>query len=285
MDLTDDFIVTLFRDSIASFFITVGPFLAAMVVIGLFVNIAQVGFRFSTKPLEPKFEKLNVFEGAKRFFKAKIFFEFTRDCFKVLLVSYLGFLFISQDVNDFFLLVDSSTQQFANQFGILALLLAMKISGALLLLAILDFAFQRHTYKKDMRMTKQEVKEESKDTDGNPQMKSRIRQVQREMSQRRMMQDVKAADVIITNPTHISVALKYDKDEMAAPQVVAKGQRLIALRIREIAKEHGIPLVENKPLARSLFKLCDIGSIVPAKLFKAVAEILAHVYQLKGKSI
>lgn len=285
MDLNDGFIVALFRDSVASFFMAVGPFLVCMVVIGLLINVAQVGFRFSTKPLEPKFDKLNPFEGAKRFFKPKTFVELVRDTFKVALVCYLGYLFISQDIQDFFVLMDSPTAVFAKQFGVLALLLAMKISGALLFLALFDFAFQRHNYKKELRMTKQEVREENKDTQGNPEMKGRLRQVQREMARQRMMQDVKTADVIVTNPTHISVALKYDRETMDAPQVVAKGERLIALRIREIAKEHGVPLVENKPLARSLFKLCDIGAYVPAKLFKAVAEILAYVYQLKGKQV
>ena len=283
MSLSQSSIVGVFRDGLANFFLTIGPFLVVMVVIGALVNVAQVGFRFSAKPLEPKFDKLDLVEGFKRFFKSKILIDSARDMIKIIVVCLLGYWIIADDVPGFVQLMDTSTEQFARQFGVLSLLLAMKISGALLVLAIFDYAHQRYQYHKDMRMTKQEIKEESKDTLGNPLLKSRIRQAQMEMSRQRMMQDVPTADVVVTNPTHFAVALKYDRETMDAPLVVAKGQRLIAQKIKEIAREAGVPIVENKPLARSLFKLCDIGSTVPAKLYKAVAEVLAYVYQLKGE--
>ncbi len=277
--------VTVFRNNVASFFVTIGPFLVVMVVIGALVNMAQVGIRFSAKPLEPKFDKLNPLEGLKRLFKPKTAVEFVRDVIKVILIVSLGYLIITNDVQDFMLLVDTSTAEFAKSFGILALLLAMKISGVMLILAILDFAYQRYNYKKELRMTKQEIKDESKDTDGNPELKSRIRQVQREAARKRMMSEVPTADVVVTNPTHIAVALKYDKEQMDAPTVVAKGERLIAQRIKDLARACGVPVIENKPLARSLFEMCRVGMAIPTELFKAVAEILAHVYQVQKKEI
>ncbi len=158
----------------------------------------------------------------------------------------------------------------------------IKVLLVLFLLAIIDYLFQRFTYMKNLRMTKQEVKEERKDTEGNPQIKQRIRSVQMEMMRRRMMSAVPEADVIVTNPTHFSIAIKYDRDKHDAPVVVAKGKDNIALKIREIAKEHNIPLVEDKPLARLLYKSVDIGQYIPAHLYRAVAEILAYVYKLRG---
>lgn len=277
--------VGLFRDSLVSFFLTIGPFMLAMMVIGVLINISQVGVRFTTKPLEPKFDKLDPIAGFKRVFSGKLAVEYARDVIKVLLVSYLAYVIISHDVMKLFDLMDSSTERFANQYGSLALLLALKVAGGLLVLAMFDFAFQRYEHKKKLRMTKQEVKDESKDTEGNPLLKGRIRQAQKDMARKRMMQDVPTADVVVTNPTHYAVALKYDKETMDAPTVVAKGQRLIAQKIKELARKHGVPVIENKPLARSLFKVCDVGSMIPAKLYKAVAEVLAYVYQLKGKEI
>jgi flagellar biosynthetic protein FlhB len=160
----------------------------------------------------------------------------------------------------------------------------LKVFLVMIFLAALDFSFQKYTYLENLRMTKQEVKDERKDLEGNPQIKQRIRSVQMEMVRRRMMSAVPQADVVITNPTHFSVAIKYDTENYAAPIVVAKGQNDIALRIREIAKENNIPLVEDKPLARTLYKTVDIGQLIPASLYKAVAEILAYVFKLKGKT-
>jgi len=176
---------------------------------------------------------------------------------------------------------DGTAGQFASTLGKLSLILAIKISAVLLIVALFDFAFQRFDYATNLKMTKQEVREEMKDTEGNPVLKSRIRQVQREMARRRMMSEIPTADVVVTNPTHIAVALKYDSDEMPAPMVVAKGQRLLAEKIKEIAREHNIPIIENKPLARSLFKLVDVGAYIPNDLYRAVAEILAYIYRLK----
>ena len=175
------------------------------------------------------------------------------------------------------------TTQVATTMGELALLLALKVGGVILVIAILDYLYQKFEFEKSIRMSRQELKDENKETEGSPQIKSRIRQVQLQMARSRMMQAVPLADVVVTNPTHIAVGLKYDADKMSAPRVVAKGQRLIAEKIKEIAAKAKVPIVENKPLARALYEAVDVGMAVPAKLYKAVAEVLAYVYKLKGK--
>jgi flagellar biosynthetic protein FlhB len=175
--------------------------------------------------------------------------------------------------------------QLASSLGSLTLSIALKIGACILAIAIIDYIFQKHQYEKSIRMSKQEIKEELKDTEGSPQLKARIRQIQREMTRKRMMTAVPLADVVVTNPTHIAVALKYDRGVQNAPYVVAKGERLIAEKIREIALAHDVPIVEDKPLARALFKMCDIGDLVPETLYRAVAELLAYVYKLKDKVV
>jgi flagellar biosynthetic protein FlhB len=154
---------------------------------------------------------------------------------------------------------------------------------ALLFLAILDFAYQKFEFNKDLRMTRQEIKEEYREFEGDPAVKARIKRIQREMSRKRMLHEVETADVVITNPTHIAVALRYDMSKDAAPVVVAMGERLIALKIKEVAKKFNVPIVENKPLARALFEMAEIGMQIPGKLYRAVAEVLAFVYKQKGK--
>jgi len=198
------------------------------------------------------------------------------------LVAYLA---IASEFEDFFLLPDMSIPQLAMTMLKMSMWVAMKIGAAILVIAIIDFIYQKYEFEKSIRMTKQEIQDEFKDTEGSPQIKARVRQIRREAARKRMMDGVPTADVVITNPTQLAVALKYDQEMMDSPQVVAKGERLIAKKIREIAKAHGIPIVEDKPLARSLFKMCDIGDLVPEKLYRAVAEVLAYVYRLKNKAV
>ena len=181
-------------------------------------------------------------------------------------------------------MTDMGIGQIFGLSGGLILDLGFRIVAALLILALLDYAFQRWDYEKNLKMTRQEIKEELKQHEGDPQIRSRIRSIQRETAQRRMMDDVAESDVVVTNPTHIAVALRYDPATMVAPVVVAKGQRLIAEKIKELARQAGVSVVENKPLARSLFKAVQIGREIPAELFKATAEVLAFVFQLKRKN-
>ncbi len=275
----------IFGDSLVRFFLIMLPVFAVLVVVALGVNIAQVGFRISPKAMEPKFEKLNVLKGLKRLFSVKSLVDLVKNTAKFVVIGFVAYKGISADFESFFALPDMTIPQVAATMGRLALLLALKIGGVVLVIAVLDYLFQRYEFEKSIKMSRQELKQEFKDTEGDPLLKSRVKQLQREMSRGRMLSEVPEADVVLTNPTHLAVALKYDQDGMTAQTVVAKGERLIAQKIKEIALEHGIPIIEDKPLARALFKMCDIGQMVPANLYRAVAEVLAYVYSLKKKTV
>jgi len=268
-------------NNILEFFIVIGPILAIIGVIAYAINALQVGIMFTTKPLEPKFDKLNLAKGMKRLISARSLVQLVRDVLKITLIATVGYYIIKAAIPIYYSLSNESIDTFASTMGTMAIMTALKIGIIIFILAILDYAYQKYDFEKSIRMSRQEIKEEMKDTEGNPQLKSRVRQMQRELTRKRMMQEIPKADVVITNPTHIAIALKYNQNEMDAPMVVAKGERLIAQKIKEIAREAGVPIVENKPLARALFKMCDIGSSVPGKLFRAVAEVLAFVYRQK----
>ena len=259
----------------------VAPIIALLVLAALAVNYAQVGVLFTLQPLEPKAERLSPLSGLKRIFSSKGLVELVKGLFKIGAVVYVTYLTISADLDNLVAYMDMGVGQIFTLSGDITLTLAFRIILLLLIMAILDYSFQRWDYEKNLRMTRQEVREEVKQQEGDPMMRSRVRNLQREMSQQRMMDDVMTADVVVTNPTHVAVALKYDMENMPAPLVVAKGQRLVAQRIKEIARDAGIPLVENKPLARALFKVVHIGDEIPEDLFKAVAQVLAFVFQLK----
>tara|TARA_Y100001933_G_scaffold91662_1_gene92601 strand:+ start:2289 stop:3368 length:1080 start_codon:yes stop_codon:yes gene_type:complete len=257
------------------------PIVALLVVAALAVNYAQVGVLFTLQPLTPKAERISPFSGVKRIFSSKGLVELAKSLFKIGAVVYVTYLTISADINNLVSYMDMGVGQIFTLSGDIILTLAFRIILLLLIMAILDYSFQRWDYEKNLRMTRQEVREEVKQQEGDPMVRSRVRNLQREMSQQRMMDDVMTADVVVTNPTHVAVALKYDMENMPAPLVVAKGQRLVAQRIKEVARDAGIPLVENKPLARALFKVVQIGDEIPEDLFKAVAQVLAFVFQLK----
>lgn len=275
----------VFGDNVSQFLNMILPVFLAMVVIGTGINVAQVGFKLSPKALELKLEKLNVVNGLKKLFSMKSAVQLLRDPLKLLVVGLVAYFAVRQEFDSFFALADMSVVQLASTLGRLILMIALKIGVAILVIAVLDYMYQRYEFEKSIKMSKQDVKDETKDTEGSPQTKARVRQIQREMSRHRMMAEVPTADVVITNPTEIAVAMKYDPGEMDAPYVVAKGERLIAQKIKEIAQKHGIPIYEDKPLARALFKMCDVGQMVPARLYRAVAEMLAHIYRIKGRTI
>jgi len=281
----DPTFMKVFGDNMLSFFVLLGPVFAVMVAIGAGVNIAQVGFRITPKAIQPKLDKLDVFKGLKRLFSLRSLVSLVRDTLKLLVIGLVAYLAIAAEFEGFFALPDMSTIQLATTMAKMALIIALKIGAAIFLIAILDYAYQRYEFDKSIRMSKQEIKDEFKDTEGSPQNKARVRQIQREMSRRRMMTDVPTADVVLTNPTELAVALKYEPENMSAPFVVAKGERLIAQKIKEIAIEHDIPVIEDKPLARALFRMCDVGQAVPHNLYRAVAEVLAYVYRLRGKVV
>lgn len=252
-------------------------------LIGLVINLIQVGPMFTLEPLRPKFNKLNPIAGLQRLFSPHGFVELAKSLIKLTIVVYFAYTTIRQHLFLFLDMVRQTPFDVAMAVWRIIYQVAIKICVFLLVLAILDYLYQRWEYRKSLRMTKREVKDEFKQTEGNPQIKNKIRQRQREIAMRRMMQDVPKADVVITNPTHLAIALKYDSSKMSAPVVVAKGEGFIAQKIKEIATANDVVLVENRPLAQALYKTVDIGEMIPANLFQAVAEVLAYVYRLKRK--
>lgn len=270
-------------DQMGQFAILIGPILLVLAVLAYLVNVAQVGVLFSVKPLEPKPDKISIAKGFRRVISKRSLVELIRDLIKTALITIVAYQTIVGWLPSLMTSGDTSVGAIAATLGRLSLLLTLKISIVLFLIAALDFAFQRFDMASNLRMTRQEIREELKETEGNPLTKARVRQIQREMARKRMMSEIPQADVVVTNPTHIAVALKYDPAAMPAPLVLAKGQRLIAEKIKEIAVANKIPIVENKPLARSLFKLVDVGAYIPATLYRATAEVLAYIYRLKEK--
>ncbi len=259
------------------------PIVLALTVIAFGSTYLQVGSVFSTSALEPKFDKLNFVSGAKNLLSLKSLVALARDVFKLVLVSLIAYYAVKKEIPTFVTFPQMSAGDIATAMIGVSVRVAFKVLLALLVLAALDFAYQRFEYLRGLRMSRQDLKEEFKLTEGDPLTKGRIRSIQKEQARRRMMQDVPKADVVITNPTHLAVALRYNADEMDAPTVVAKGQRLVAEAIRKIAQETGIPIIENKPLAQALFKTVEVGMQVPGHLYRAVAEVLAYVYSLRGK--
>ena len=246
-------------------------------------DYVQVKWKPTAKPLKPKFNKLNPINGFKRIFSVNSLVELVKSIIKIFLIGYVAYSYLMDRQNNILLLYDVSLIQAIAFIGETVINLGLRISLLFMIVAFADFAYQKYKFAKDMRMTKQEVKEEFKNQEGNPEIKGRIRQKMREASQRRMMQALPQADVVITNPTHYAVALKYDADIAPAPFVIAKGEDYLALKIREVAKEHNIEIVENKPLARMLYANVNIDDQVPPELYSAVADVLAYVYHIQGR--
>jgi len=282
LQLTPEELYKVSANAMQAFVKIVGPFLIIIMLAGVMSNLLQIGgLRFSSHPLVPKFNKLNPLAGFGRIFSKNSVMELFKSLFKVGIISVISYYVIKSHWKEIPPLMGFGVGQVLSFMGFVALEIIFNVLLVMIFLSLLDFTFQKFTYLENLRMTKQEVKEERKESDGNPQVKQRIRTVQMQMARKRMMSAVPEADVIVTNPTHISIAIKYDTENFAAPLVVAKGVGPIAMRIREIAKENGIPLVEDKPLARTLNKTVEVGQMIPASLYKAVAEILAYVYKLK----
>ncbi|MCM1105671.1 MAG: flagellar biosynthesis protein FlhB [Blautia sp.] len=270
-------------EAIIQWMLTVLPFFAFGVVVAFLVSIVQVGWKVSAKPMQPKLSKFNPINGFKRIFSKDTLFELVKSILKVAIIIYIAYTSIRDDANRLFILYELSVRQAVALVGSIILDVGLKISLVYLVIGIADYTYQKWKFNDEMKMTKQEVKDEFKNTEGDPQIKGRQRRKMQEVSQRRMMQDVPKADVVITNPTHFAVALKYD-DSRSAPYVLAKGADYLALKIKEEAKENGVEVVENKPLARMLYHNVDLGAEIPPELYEAVAGILAAIYRKKGKS-
>lgn len=274
---------TLLIDGISTFSKILAPLLLAILVAGVASCIIQIGFLFSLEPLSLKLNKLNPVKGITKMFSKRSLIELPKSVIKLIIVAFIAFITIKQEISNVFLLTDRNPSEILSYIGIISLKILLRTIWALIALAILDYIFQRHEYEEELKMTKEEVKDELRQREGDPQVKKKIRSIQYQMARRRMMESISKADVVVTNPTHLAVALEYNKERMIAPTVVAKGAGFIAEKIKEIARKNGIPIVENKPLAKTLYKLVDIGEIIPLSLYKAVAEVLAFVYQLKKK--
>ena len=262
---------------------TVLPVVAFLLPVAFLSLYLQVGGVTAWESLLPKGERIDPIKGFKRLFSLPSLVEFLKSIFKLTIIALVAYLVISSEKERVLLLARADVPEFGRAIFILSRNLIFKTVIALMVLAVLDFLFQRWETERQLRMTRQELKEELKQTEGDPWVKSKIRQIQRSMAQKRMMAEVPKADVVITNPVHYAVALKYEMKEMPAPQVLAKGKGHMAQKIREIAEKAGVPVVENPPLAQALHKEVEIGEFVPAELYQAVAEVLAYVYRLKGK--
>lgn len=259
------------------------PILLIIALVVIVVNYAQVGVVFTAKPLIPSLNKLNPVEGFKRLFSKNSFVEMIKSIFKIGIIGYVVYDYLVDNYKVIPELLNMNIESSFIFIGNTIINIGIRAAVVLLILSVFDLAFQFWDHEKKIRMSKQEIKDEYKMVEGNPQIKSKIREKQRQMALRRMMSEVPQADVIITNPTHFAIAVKYDAAASDAPMVIAKGKDLIAQKIKEIANQNKVPVVENKPLAQALFKTVDIGGKIPAELFKAVAEVLAYVYSLRGK--
>jgi flagellar biosynthetic protein FlhB len=258
------------------------PFLLAMLGVALVSNYVQVGFLFSTQPLAPSLDKINPVAGFKRLFSMRSVVKLGINCAKAAFVGIVFYYSIRASMDRYYSLGDCGIRDIVNFMGKESFSISIKAALILGVLGLADYAYQHSEHIKSLMMSKHELKEEFKEIEGSPLIRSRIKAAQRELARRRMMNAVPTADVVVTNPVHLAVAIKYDGESMLAPTVVAKGKRLIAERIKEIAREHGVPVIENRPLAQSLYELVEIGSEIPESLYKAVAEILSYVYRLKG---
>lgn len=281
-DLRKDYISNYFVQTIVSIILCISPIIITSVLVGLFINYMQVGFLFSSKALKPNFNKLNPLNGIKKMFSLKVVIEMLKSIIKILILGLILYGTLKEKVHEFPTLLTYDIGTSLNFLVQLSLDVALRAGLYLLILGVADYMYQWWEFERNLRMTKQEVKEEYKMIEGNPQTKSRIKQKQREIGMKRMMQAVPEADVVIVNPTHYAVALKYDPVKYGSPIVLAKGKDNIALKIKEKAKDNNVEIVENKEVARALFETTDIGMPIPENMYKAVAEILAHVYRIRN---
>lgn len=261
-----------------------GPVFLTAVVAAAASSYLQVGFLFTPSLVAPKFDRINPFSGLQRIFSKRALVEFLKSLLKVVIVALVAWQFLRANYETLFVVLYQNAAETWDIVSSLGLNLAVRVAVAFAALAAADLMYQRYEYYKSLKMSKQEIKEEFKEMEGDPQIRARIREVQRKIAMQRMLHEVPSATVVITNPTELAVALRYREKEDDAPVVVAKGAGVLARRIRELAKEHQIPLVENKQVARMLFQQVELGQAIPVELYQAVAEILAFVYRMQGRT-
>ena len=259
------------------------PLFAVVMVVAIASQIAQIGLLFTTETLGVKFERINPLKGFKRLFSLNAVVELIKSILKILLIGFIAYYYLKQEVKTLVWMMDMEAMPSAMILMDIIISVSLRMAITLFILGIFDFMYQWWSYEKSLKMSKKEIKDEYKQQEGNPEVKAKIKQKQRQMSMKRMMQEVPKADVVITNPTHFAVAIKYDPNKSDAPYVIAKGADFLAQRIKEIARENQVEIVENKPLARAIYAAVDVGKAVPQDLYQAVAEVLAFVFSLKEK--
>lgn len=284
MDVTMGNVQVLFANLVKQGLLILAPIFAIVIVIAILGNYGQIGFMFIGDPLMMKFSKINPIAGFKRIFSMRTVIEFLKSVVKMSIIGFVVYTTLMAEKDKMFGLGHAPVENTFTYIASVTLKLGIKIGAVLIVLAVFDFIYQKYEFEKSIRMSKQDIKDEYKKSEGDPHIKGKIRAKQRQMAMQRMMQEVPKADVIITNPTHFAVALKYDAKNMQAPTVIAKGTDYMALKIREIAKQNGVMTMENKPLARAIYAQVEIGEAIPAELFQAVAEVLAYVYKVKGRT-
>lgn len=283
-DITERFLRNIFLDDLVSAIRMLLPFFAVAMVVGIIANLIQVGFIFTVEPLKPNIKKLNPIEGFKNMFSKKTFLTLIKNLMKLVLIFYLAYKTLSTEFVRILNTGNIGTEKLFPFFLEFIKDISIDIAIVMFLLGIMDYVLERQEWKKNLRMSKQDIKDEHKQMEGDPEIKGKRKQKQREISMGRMMQDMEDSTVVITNPTHLSVVLKYDSEKDKAPLVTAKGADHLAKKIREKAKEYKIPIIENKPLARTMYKDVDIGDTVPTELYQAIAEVLALVYDIERKN-
>ncbi|MFJ5622097.1 flagellar biosynthesis protein FlhB [Peribacillus loiseleuriae] len=283
VQVTEDSAPLLLVEVLKEMGLILAPILAAALIAGVAANYMQIGFMFSTETIQLKLEKLDPIKGFKRIFSIRAIVELLKSILKISVVGLVTFFVIWQRIDEIMILSKKSIGNAMTTLADITVKVGIYASIALLILSLLDYLYQKYDYEKNIRMSKQDIKDEYKNIEGDPLIKSKIKQKQREMAMQRMMQEVPKADVVITNPTHYAIALKYDDQKSAAPYVIAMGVDFVAQKIKYVAKENDVVMVENRPLARSLYDQTEIGQAIPEEFFKAVAEILAFVYKTKGK--
>ncbi|MGP9041198.1 flagellar biosynthesis protein FlhB [Cytobacillus kochii] len=283
LDVTEASVFKILLDILKELIMIVGPIMIVALIAGIIANYIQVGVLFTTKPVEPKLEKLDPIKGFKRIFSLRAIVELLKSILKISIIGVVVFSILWLRIDEILILSQKTIGAAMKTVIDLTIQMGIFASLALLVLAILDYLYQKYDYEKNLRMSKQDIKDEHKSSEGDPLIKSKIKQRQREMATRRMMQEVPKADVIITNPTHYAICLKYDESKADAPILTAKGVDHVAQKIKLIANEHKVIMVENRPLARGLYDQVDIGESIPEEFFKAVAEVLAYVYKVKNQ--
>ncbi|MFD2657187.1 flagellar biosynthesis protein FlhB [Gracilibacillus thailandensis] len=282
-DLTEEELSRMFLDVLSQISIAIAPIMLIAIVAGLASNFMQIGFLFTTEPLKMKLNKIDPIQGAKRIFSARALVELVKSLLKIAVVGVITFSIIWINRDEMMMLVDKDIHGALAFFGQMTIQMGVAAAIGLLIISVIDYAYQKYDFEKQNKMSKNDVKDEHKNIEGDPLIKSKIKEKQRQMAMQRMMSEVPNADVVITNPTHYAIAIKYDERKADAPYVVAKGVDFVAMRIKDIARNHDVVMVENRPLARALYDQVEIDEMIGEDFFQAVAEILAYVYRIQKK--